>query len=118
MKDEFPDIDACEFFLLYDTNEGSQDDNMETGGEIVDMIVIIVTILVLTIVGTIFYLKSKGRYIGARNKTVGEVFSYGFKKGNSVKYTDKDKDFMELIHELSMVYDNTDKFLNKNLSNR
>ena len=33
------------------------------------------------------------------------------KKVNSIKYTKKDDDLMELIHELSLIYDNTDQYL-------
>ena len=110
VKDEFPD--AKELFVSSDTNEGSHDDNMGTGSGMVAVIVIIVAILVAAIVGTVLYLKFKGRNIDVNNQTVGEVLSHGLKKGNSITYTDKDKDLMELIHELSVIYDNTDKYLN------
>ena len=110
VKDEFSD--ANELFVSYDTNEGSQDDNMGTGSGMVAVIVIIVAILVAAIVGTVLYLKFKGRNIDVNNQTVGEVLSHGLKKGNSITYTDKDKDLMELIHQLSVIYDNTDKYLN------
>lgn len=110
VKDEFPD--AKELFVSSDTNEGSHDDNMGTGSGMVAVIVIIVAIFVAAIVGTVLYLKFKGRNIDVNNQTVGEVLSHGLKKGNSITYTDKDKDLMELIHELSVIYDNTDKYLN------
>lgn len=110
VKDEFPD--AKELFVSSDTNEGSQDDNMGTGSGMIAVIVIIVAILVAAIVGTVLYLKFKGRNIDVNNQTVGEVLSHGLKKGNSITYTDKDMDLMELIHQLSVVYDNTDKYLN------
>ena len=45
--------------------------------------------------------------IGSSNQTVGEVLSNGTKKS---KYTEKDKDLMELIHELSIIYENTDQY--------
>lgn len=110
VKDEFPD--AKELFVSSDTNEGSQDDNMGTGSGMIAVIVIIVAILVAAIVGTVLYLKFKGRNIDVNNQTVGEVLSHGLKKGNSITYTDKDRDLIELIHQLSVVYDNTDKYLN------
>lgn len=110
VKDEFPD--AKELFVSSDTNEGSQDDNMGTSSGIVAVIVIIVAIIVFAIVGTALYLKFKGRNINVNNQTVGEVLSHGLKKGNIITYTDKDKDLMKLIHELAVIYDNTDQYLN------
>ena len=111
VKDEFPD--ANELFTSSDTNERSQDDNMGTGSGMVAVIVIIVAILVFAIVGTVLYLKFKGRSIDVNNQTVGEVLSHELNKGNSIKYTEKDKDLMELIRELSVIYDNTDQYLNR-----
>lgn len=105
--DEFPD--AKKLFESFDSDGGGQSDNMGTGSGIVVVVVIIVAILVISIVGAVIYLKSK-------NKTVGEVLSLGLNKGNRTNnppaYTDKDRDMIALIHELSIVYDNTDKYLN------
>ena len=108
VKDEFPD--AKELFVSSDTNEGSHDDNMGAGSGMVAVIVIIVAILV--IVAAFLYLRFKDRGIDVNNKTVGEVLSHGVKKGNIIKYTEKDKDLVELLHELSVIYDNTDQYLN------
>lgn len=110
VKDEFPD--AKELFVSSDTNEGSQDDNMGAGSGIVAVIVIIVAILVIAVVAAFLYLRFRDKGIDVNNQTVGEVLSHGVKKGNSIKYTEKDKDLMELLHELSVIYDNTDQYLN------
>lgn len=37
----------------------------------------------------------------------------GGKKMNGPKYTEKDKDMLELIHELAVVYKNTDSYLKR-----
>ena len=110
VKDEFPD--AKELFVTSDTNEGSHDDNMGAGSGMVAVIVIIVAILVVAVVAAFLYLRFKDSGIDVNNQTVGEVLSHGVKKGNSIKYTEKDKDLVELLHELSVIYDNTDQYLN------
>lgn len=110
VKDKFPDADML--FASSDTDEGSLKDNMGTSSGTIAVIVIIVAILVITIVGKVFYSKHKNRNIDVNNQTVGEVLSRGLKKDNSIIYTEKDKDLMELIHELSVIYDNTDHYLN------
>ena len=110
VKDEFPD--AKELFDSFDTKERRQNDNMGTENGMIAVIIIIVAILVAAIVGTVLYLKSKGKNINVNNQTVGEVLTHSLKKGNNISYSDKDKDLMELIHELSVIYDNTDKYLN------
>lgn len=109
--DEFPD--AAKLFVS-DNDEGSQ--TMGTGSGMIAVIVIIVAIIVFAIIISI--------YSKRNNKTVGEVLSLSVEKvlsffkgkGNSAKnaysYTDKDRDLMSLIHELSAVYENTDKYLN------
>lgn len=107
VKDEFPD--AKELFVSSDTNEGSQDDNMGTGSGMIAVIVILVAIIVVAL---LLYFKPWNKSIDVSNKTVDEVISHGIKKGNSIRYTEKDKDLMELIHELSVIYDNTDQYLN------
>ena len=110
VKVEFPD--AKEQFVSSDINEGGQNDNMGAGSGMVAVIVIIVAILVVSVVATFLYLRFKGKGIYINNQTVGEVLSHRVKKGNGIKYTEKDKDLMELIHELSVIYDNTDQYLN------
>lgn len=107
VKDEFPD--AKELFVSSNTNEGSQDDNMGTGSGMIAVIVILVAIIVVAL---LLYFKPWNKSINVSNKTVDEVISHGIKKGNSIRYTEKDKDLMELIHELSVIYDNTDQYLN------
>ena len=105
--DEFPA--AIEIIKSSDTSEGSQDDIMGTGSGMIAVIVIIVAFIVIAIVCTFVYLKD-------HNKTVGEVLSFGIKKDlNSVKsqnYSDKDRDLIKLIHELAVIYDNIDQYLN------
>lgn len=110
VRDEFPD--AKDLFAFSDINEGSYDDNMDTDSGIFPVIVIIFSILVVAVVRTVLRTESKDKSIDVINQTVGDVLSHGIKKGNSIKYTEKDKDLMELIHELSVIYDNTDKYLN------
>ena len=105
MKEKSPDINKI--FVYFDNNEGSQDDSMETDSGTVAVIILIVAILVVGIL----FLKFKDKNIDVNNMTVGEIRSYGLKKDNSIKYTDMDKDFVELIHELSIIYDNIDQFL-------
>ena len=104
---EFPDAESV--LATSDDNEGGHCNNMGTSSVLIAAIVIIVAILVISIIGTVVYLK-------VNNKTVGEILSLGLKKGNKVSdvpmYTDKDRDMMTLIHELSIIYDNTDKYLN------
>ena len=109
---EFPDAESV--LATSDDNEGGHCNNMATSSVLIAAIVIIVAILVISIIGTVVYLK-------VNNKTVGEILSLGLrklglKKGNKVSdvpmYTDKDRDMMTLIHELSIIYDNTDKYLN------
>jgi hypothetical protein len=85
---------------------------MGAGSGMVAVIVIIVAILVVAVVAAFLYLRFKDRGIDVNNQTVGEVLSHGVKKGNSIKYTEKDKDLVELLHELSVIYDNTDQYLN------
>ena len=44
------------------------------------------------------------------------IIILGLKKKNKKKsyiYTDKDRDMMKLIHELSTIYANTEEYLNK-----
>ena len=44
-------------------------------------------------------------------KTIKFAIDVVSNKVNSIKYTEKDKDMMKLIHELSIIYDNTDQYL-------
>lgn len=101
--------DAENVLVNSDINEGGHSDNMGTSSVLIAAIVIIVAILVISIIGTVVYLK-------VNNKTVGDILSLGLSKGNKVNnapvYSDKDRDMMSLIHELSIIYDNTDKYLN------
>lgn len=109
---EFPD--AKEIFVPSDTNEesqdendfneGSQDENMSTDSEIIAVIVISVAIIACI---ALLIFRPINKKIGSSNQTVGEVLSNGTKKS---KYTEKDKDLMELIHELSIIYENTDQY--------
>lgn len=96
-------------FEYSDNDERRQNDNMGTGSVIIAFIVITVAIIVIAIVGTVIYSK-------INKKTVGEVLPLGLSKDNKTnnvsKYTDKDRDMMALIHELSIIYENTDKYLN------
>lgn len=91
-----------------DNDERRQNDNMGTGSVIIAFIVITVAIIVIAIVGTVIYSK-------INKKTVGEVLprlNKDNKTNNVSEYTDKDRDMMALIHELSIIYENTDKYLN------
>lgn len=103
---------ASELFVSSDTNEGRWDDNMNTNGEMGGVNIIIVIILVIATIGTVLYMKFKGKKVNVKNQTVNEVLSNGLKNGNNIKYTDKDRDLIELIHELSVIYDHTDEYLN------
>lgn len=42
----------------------------------------------------------------------GKTLLHRSKKSNNIKYTKKDKDLMNLIHELSTIYNNTNQYLN------
>lgn len=95
-------------FEYSDNDERRQNDNMGTGSVIIAFIVITVAIIVIAIVGTVIYSK-------INKKTVGEVLprlNKDNKTNNVSEYTDKDRDMMALIHELSIIYENTDKYLN------
>ena len=81
---------------------------MALGSEMTAIIVIGVAILVVSIIGALVYFKINPK---KNDKTVGEVLSIRNKKDSQPKYTEKDKDLMALIHELSVIYDNTDKYL-------
>lgn len=109
LNNEISDADGL--FISSDTNEGRWDDNMNTNSGMGGVNIIIVTIIVLAIIGTVLYMKFNGKKVNVKNRTVNEVLSNGFKNGNNIKYTDKDRDLIELIHELSAIYDNTDKYL-------
>ncbi len=101
---EFPDAESV--LATSDDNEGGHCNNMGTSSVLIAAIVIIVAILVISIIGTVVYLK-------VNNKTVGDILSLRLSKDNKAPvYTDKDRDMMALIHELSIIYDNTDKYLN------
>lgn len=108
VMDEFPDFK--ELFFSLDNKKGRHheemgDENMSTGSGMIAVIVILIAI-VIAIVGTCLKIK---------NKTVGEVLSSGSKKNNGSgktnEYSDKDRDLLELIHQLSIIYDNTEKYL-------
>ena len=101
---EFPDAESV--LATSDDNEGGHCNNMGTSSVLIAAIVIIVAILVISIIGTVVYLK-------VNNKTVGDILSLRLSKDNKAPvYTDKDRDMMALIHELSIIYDNTNKYLN------
>lgn len=104
--EEFPDAEGV--FVSSNTDEGSQDDKMGTGSAIIAVTVVIVAILVITIAGLI--------YLKIKNRTVGDILSALSQKDNKPRktynYTEKDRDLMALIHELSVIYDNTDKYMN------
>ena len=103
---EFPDAERI--FVSSEINEGSRNKKMALGNEITAIIVIGVAILVVSIICALVYFKVNS---STNDKTVGEVLSIGNKKNKQQKYTEKYKDLMELIHELSVIYDNTDKYL-------
>lgn len=100
LMDEFPDFETI--LCSSENNEGSHSEDMNTG-TIIMLVAIAVIALAALAVGI--------RNLAVKKKTVGKVLSKGSKKGNHPNYTDKDKALMELIHELSIVYDNTDKYL-------
>jgi len=103
---EFPDAERI--FVSSESNEGSRNEKMALGSEMTAIIVIGVAILVVSIIGALVYFKINPK---TNNKTVGEVLSIRNKKDSQPEYTEKDKDLMALIHELSVIYDNTDKYL-------
>lgn len=107
IMDVFPE--AEKLFDISDNNEGSQNKKMGTGSGWIVVCVIIVAILVIAIISSSVYLKRN-------NISVGEVLMKRMNKDNSqgkaYRYTDKDRDMMNLIHELSTIYDNTDHYMN------
>ena len=103
---EFPDAERI--FVSSESNERSRNEKMALGSEMTAIIVIGVAILVVSIIGALVYFKINPK---TNNKTVGEVLSIRNKKDSQPEYTEKDKDLMALIHELSVIYDNTDKYL-------
>ena len=82
---------------------------MSTGGGMFTVFVIVVIVAILVIV--IAKVMSKNKSIDVNDPIVDKILSPNAKKDNSIKYTEKDKDMMELIHELSVIYDNTDKYM-------
>lgn len=86
-------------------NERSRRDNMDISGVMIAFIVIIVAISVISVIRTAICLKKN-------NKNVGEILSHGSYKSKNVNhYTEKDRDMIELIHELSEVYRKTDEYM-------
>lgn len=87
-----------------------QDNTMTTNNSITPIVFILIAILVITAIGAVLYFKVK-------NKTVGEILSStSHKNGNEKKkisYSEKDRDMLKLIHELSLLYDNTESYLKK-----
>lgn len=92
---------------LFDSSENSErrkKENMGTGSGIIAVIIII--IVAILVIATVIAVK----HMKVNNKTVGEVLNK--KKINNIpQYTDKDRDMVSLIHELSIIYDNTDQYL-------
>ena len=82
---------------------------MSTGVGMFTVFVIIVIVAILVIV--IAKVISKNKSIDVDDPTVNKILSLETKKDNSIKYTEKDNDMMELIHELSVIYDNTEKYM-------
>lgn len=109
ITDVFPETEKL--FNISDNNEGSQNKKMGTGNVLIVVCVVIVAILVITIISSSVYLKLK-----RNNISVGDVLMKRMNKDNSqgkaYRYTDKDRDMMNLIHELSTIYDNTDHYMN------
>lgn len=102
--DEFPDAERL--FASSDNMKRSRNENMEIDSGVA-VVVIGVAILVIVIAGAFIHLK-------LTNKTVGEVLSIGKDTGTKTFYcyTEKDRDLMTFIHELSVIYDNIDQYLN------
>jgi len=86
-------------------NKKGQGNKMEISNGTIAIIIIMVGILVISILA-----KSKSIHPKVNNKTIGEIMSLS--ASNDYSYTDKDRDMMALIHELSIVYTNTDRYLN------
>lgn len=97
----FPDAEGT--IGTVKSNKGGQGDKMEIGSGTIAIIIIMVCILVIGIL-------AKSIHPKVNNKTIGEIMSLGV--SNDYSYTDKDRDMMALIHELSIVYTNTDRYLN------
>ena len=114
---EFPD--AKELFEFLVSKEGNEDDINDTSGDIGAVIWIIVAILVIVCIISKNWVNEKCAKIrenGDKSSeigelTVGDVLSLGNKDSNSINYNDKDKDLMDLLSELSVIYDNTDRYL-------
>ena len=104
---EFPD--AKEVLKISDIKEEDQEENMEASNEMNAIIIISVAIIVVAVIGAILY-HNRDKSKTVKNQLVSDVMSPR-SNSNYINYTDKDKDLMELIHELSLIYDNTDKYL-------
>lgn len=100
---EFPNAERL--IRTVKINKRGQGNKMEISNGTIAIIIIMVGILVISILA-----KSKSIHPKVNNKTIGEIMSLS--ASNDYNYTDKDRDMMALIHELSIVYTNTDRYLN------
>ncbi len=99
-------------FTSFDKNERSRDDTMGvSSGTVIIIVVVIIAILAIAIISIKSQKKCNNKNIYS-SKTVDEVFSAERRTANSISYTDKDKDLMNLICELSKIYDNTEHYFN------
>jgi len=106
--EEFPEAEGA--IGTVKRNKGGQGDKMEIGSVTIAIIIIIIIIMVcILVIGILAKSKSIHPKV-VNNKTIGEIMSLGV--SNDYSYTDKDRDMMALIHELSIVYTNTDRYLN------
>ncbi len=98
-------------FVSSDNSEGSSDGTMSISSGTVAIILVIVAILVIAAICSYNYLKNQNFKEEYTKKTVGEVLVDKPYNENNNRYTDKDRDLLFLIGELSIVYSNTDEYL-------
>lgn len=120
------------FLSLYDDDEvdedeRSQEEDMETTNEITTvanqgngMEALIFIIVGIIVIGAVIFAISIIANKTTASKNKAEIKNKSVDEGLSVKnqkkekcyqYTEKDRDLMELIHELAVIYDNTDKYM-------
>ncbi len=88
---EYPDAERL--LKNTDDNERRQHDNMDFRAWLTPENLVVGAILVCAVVGIWLSIRRPPRV-------------------DDIVYTEKDKDMMELVHQLSDVYDNTDRYLN------
>lgn len=100
LQKKYPSINNIIDSSLKD--ERNKKKNMDINGILIALIVIILAILVISC-----YI-----YFNSKKFKVKEVLNNAKINRSSYNYTEKDKDMIVLIKELSVIYRNTEKYLN------